>query len=49
MFVRQYRHMFVFFANRTIPPTNNGSEQALRRYFRKISWGKPGMRGWLAI
>src|SRR5215207_1826762 len=24
------RHLFVFFADRAIPPTNNGSEQALR-------------------
>jgi transposase len=32
------RHMFVFLANRAIPPTNNGSEQALRPcvIFRKV-------------
>jgi transposase len=33
------RHMFVFLANRAIPPTNNGSEQALRPcvIFRKVT------------
>jgi transposase len=33
------RHMFVFLANRGIPPTNNGSEQALRPcvIFRKVT------------
>lgn len=43
--VRQ--HLFVFLANRAVPPTNNGSEQALRPcvVFRKVtncfrsSWG----------
>jgi Transposase IS66 family len=31
--------MFVFLANRAIPPTNNGSEQALRPWviFRKVT------------
>jgi transposase len=33
------RHLFVFLANRAIPPTNNGSEQALRPcvIFRKVT------------
>jgi transposase len=33
------RYLFVFFANRAIPPTNNGSEQALRPcvIFRKVT------------
>src|SRR6266704_1851241 len=33
------RHMFVFLANRAVPPTNNGSEQALRPcvIFRKVT------------
>jgi transposase len=33
------RHMFVFLADRAIPPTNNGSEQALRPcvIFRKVT------------
>jgi transposase len=33
------RHLFVFIANRAIPPTNNGSEQALRPcvIFRKVT------------
>jgi transposase len=33
------RHLFVFLADRTIPPTNNGSEQALRPcvIFRKVT------------
>ncbi len=33
------RHLFVFLANRAIPPTNNGSEQALRPcvVFRKVT------------
>jgi len=33
------RYMFVFLANRAIPPTNNGSEQALRPcvIFRKVT------------
>jgi len=33
------RHMFVFLANRAIPPTNNGSERALRPcvIFRKVT------------
>ena len=35
------RHMFVFMTNRAIPPTNNGSERALRPCvtFRKITNG----------
>jgi transposase len=35
------RHMFVFVTNRSIPPTNNGSERALRPCvtFRKITNG----------
>lgn len=35
------RYMFVFVTNRDIPPTNNGSEQALRPCvtFRKITNG----------
>jgi len=35
------RHLFVFVTNRTIPPTNNGSERALRPCvtFRKITNG----------
>ena len=35
------RHMFVFVTNRAIPPTNNGSERALRPCvtFRKITNG----------
>jgi transposase len=35
------RHLFVFITNRTIPPTNNGSERALRpcAVFRKITNG----------
>jgi transposase len=35
------RHLFVFVANRDLPPTNNGSEQALRpcAVFRKITNG----------
>jgi hypothetical protein len=33
------RHLFVFLANRAIPPTNNGSERALRPcvIFRKVT------------
>ena len=33
------RHLFVFMANRDIPPTNNGSERSLRpcAVFRKIT------------
>jgi transposase len=33
------RHLFVFLANRAIPPTNNGSEQALRPcvIYRKVT------------
>ena len=33
------RHLFVFLANRAIPPTNNGSEQAIRPCvtFRKVT------------
>jgi transposase len=33
------RHMFVFLANRAVPPANNGSEQALRPcvVFRKVT------------
>src|SRR5439155_24147037 len=33
------RYLFVFLANRAIPPTNNGSEQALRPcvIFRKVT------------
>ena len=40
--IRKFRpHMFVFMANRAIPPTNNGSERALRPCvtFRKITNG----------
>ena len=35
------RHLFVFVTNRAIPPTNNGSERALRPCvtFRKITNG----------
>jgi transposase len=35
------RHLFVFLANRAIPPTNNGSEQALRPgvIYRKVTNG----------
>ena len=35
------RHLFVFLGNRAIPPTNNGSEQALRPtvIFRKVTNG----------
>ena len=35
------RHLFVFLANRAIPPTNNGSERALRPgvIFRKVTNG----------
>ena len=35
------RHMFVFVTNRDIPPTNNGSERALRpsAVFRKVTNG----------
>ena len=38
--IKKYRqHLFVFVTNRAIPPTNNGSEQALRPcvIFRKIT------------
>jgi transposase len=36
---RWRQHLFVFLANRAIPPTNNGSEQALRPcvIFRKVT------------
>ena len=39
MIKRFRRHMFVFLVNRAIPPTNNGSEQALRPcvIFRKVT------------
>ena len=40
--IRKIRwHMFVFMTNRAIPPTNNGSERALRPCvtFRKITNG----------
>lgn len=40
--IKKYRHnLFVFVTNRDIPPTNNGSEQALRPcvIFRKVTNG----------
>jgi len=40
--IKKYRrHLFVFVTNRDLPPTNNGSEQALRpcAVFRKITNG----------
>jgi hypothetical protein len=41
MIKRTRRHLFVFVTNRELPPTNNGSEHALRScaVFRKITNG----------
>ena len=38
--IKKYRrHFFVFLENRAVPPTNNGSEQAIRPcvIFRKVT------------
>ena len=36
--IKRFRqNLFVFVTNRDIPPTNNGSEQALRPVFRKVT------------